>query len=167
MTAPTPPAPPAPADGPSRWRAAAVDAWGVVVRCEVVLAGVAAVLAVVLGVSEPGDLDDALSILAFAWAVHAVLTLVVGYPVGVAVTRLLPPRPGRGRAGVVYALVGAGTAALIVLVGGLGLPAAAAWAALGAATAGTARVWADRAIRDRAQRREVPASPAPPAGIAR
>ncbi|GIG34805.1 hypothetical protein [Cellulomonas pakistanensis] len=163
MTAPTPAAHTA-----GRWSRAAVDAWGVVVRCEVILAGVAAVLAVVVSAAQQSDLGESISFLSWVWAVHGVITLVLGYPLGVVVTRLLPPRPARGRGAGAYAVAGGVAAALVILLWGVAPPAGVAgWGALGAATAGTARLWADGAIRARAERREalaarpVPAVPAP------
>jgi hypothetical protein len=158
----TDPTPAPPLEGGLRWSWAAVDAWGVVARCEAVLAGVAAVAAVAVSAVQQSDLGAAISFLSWVWAVHAVITLVVGYPLGVVVSRLLPPRPGRGHAAGVYALVGGAAAALIVLLGGTGSAAAGAWAVLGAVTAGSARFWGDRVIRDRAVRREALALATPP-----
>ena len=169
MTAPTPavpaPAAPVPALGRLRWRWAAHDAWAVVGRCEAILAGLAAVVAVGVSAAQQSDVGDAISIMAWVWGIHAVLTLVVGYPLGVVVTRLLPPRPARGTAALGYAAAGASAAALLILLWGVAPPAAVAgWAALGAATAGSARAWAHRSLRDRALHRETLA-PAWSAGL--
>lgn len=162
MTAPTPHPP---TEARLRRRQDAQDAWDVVVRCEVILAGLAVLAALIVVVAQPGELGGALAIVGLGWAVHALLTVSVGYAVGVVVTRRLPPRPAGGTAGTAYAVAGGATAALLVLLGGMGL-AAVAWAVLGAVTAGSARVWADTSIRSRALRREAAAlaGPAVPTG---
>lgn len=131
-----------------RWGDAASDAWWVNVRCQAVLAVVAVVAAVAFGLS--GDAGETAQIMIYVWVVHAVMTLVVGYPVGVVAARLLPAAPSRGAATGGFLLAGGVTGALLMCWAG---PfAALGWGALGAVTAGGARAWAHGAIERRRAR---------------
>lgn len=132
-----------PPPGTGRWGRAARDAWSVQVRCQAVLGGLA--LAATAFVAAAMDIDSA-GLMAFVWLAHAVIALVVGYPVGVVVGRMLPPDPTRA-SGWWFALAGAVAGAAIMLATGPG--AAVLYAGLGAAVAGGARVWAQGAIERR------------------
>ncbi|WP_147795088.1 hypothetical protein [Cellulomonas sp. Y8] len=146
------------APGSDRWSLAAADAWTVVSRCLAILLGLLAVAGAVGLVSDvaAGGGGQAITSIAWigglAWLVHALATLVVGYPAGLFVSRLLPVGASRAGAGVAYALAGAGCGAgTIVVLSGLadadfpGWP----WAVLGAVVAGGARIWAHGTIRRR------------------
>lgn len=128
-----------------RWGDAARDAWSVNVRCQAVLVGVAVVAAIASGLSA--DVGDTAQILVYVWVVHAVVTLVVGYPVGVVVGRLLPAVPTRGAAFGGFLLAGGVAGALAM--SWAGPYSALGWGALGAVTAGGARAWAHGAIERR------------------
>jgi hypothetical protein len=146
--------------GPARdrWSPAAADAWTVVGRCEAILLALALLLGAVGVASDiaTGGGGQAITSIAWigglAWLVHALATLLVGFPVGVLVSRLLPPDASWSRATAAYAVAGAACGAAVVLVlGGLAnapFPAAP-WAGLGAVVAGGARAWAHRALRRR------------------
>jgi len=128
-----------------RWRDAATDAWSVNVRCQAVLAAVAVVAAVAVGLAA--DAGETAQMMIYVWMVHAVVTLVVGYPVGVVTARLLPAVPSRGAAAGGFVLAGGVTGALAMCWAG---PVAAlGWGVLGALTAGGARAWAHGAIERR------------------
>ncbi|HYQ75025.1 hypothetical protein [Cellulomonas sp.] len=141
-----------------RWSLASADAWTVVGRCQAILLGLVLLLGAVGVASDvaTGGGGQAITSIAWigglAWLVHALATLVVGYPVGVAVSRLLPPDVSWPGATAAYALAGAACGAGVVLVlGGLAdapFPAAP-WAGLGAVVAAGARAWAHPAIRRR------------------
>lgn len=151
--APTGPRYPSP-PGSTRWGRAARDAWSVQWRCQVVLAGIGLVVGGYAAVAAGAPDGQATSLVAVVWAAHAVVTLGVGYPVGVLTGRLLPPTPARGPAAWAFALAGAAAGALVLLALGWrthGWTAVLAWAALGALVAGPSRAWAHRSTRARAE----------------
>lgn len=113
-------------------------------RCQAVVGVLGLVATLVVAVLM--DLDSA-GLIGFVWLVHAVATLVVGYPVGVVAGRLLPADPTRAAAGWWFALAGAVAAAAIML--GSGLAGVVLYAPLGAAVAGGARASAHGAIERR------------------
>lgn len=133
-----------PPPGTGRWGRAARDAWSVQVRCQAVVGALGLVAA--LAVAVLMDLDSA-GLIGFVWLVHAVVTLVVGYPVGVVVGRLLPDDPTAAAAGWWFALAGAVAALAVMLAFGPG--GVVLYVPLGAAVAGGARAWAHGAIARR------------------
>lgn len=150
--------PPEPPPARDRWSLAAADAWTVVGRCQAILLGLVLLLGAVGVASDlaTGGAGRAITSIAWigglAWLVHALATLVVGYPAGVVVSRLLPADASWPRATAAYVLAGGACGAGVVLVlGGLaGAPfPVAPWAGLGAVVAGGARAWAHRAVRRR------------------
>lgn len=145
-----------------RWGDAARDAWSVNVRCQAILV-VLALLASAAWILS-GDALETTQIMAFVWVVHAVVTLVVGYPVGVLAGRILPAAPSRGAAAGGFVLAGGVAGALAMLWAG---PVAAlAWGALGAATAGGARAWAHGTVERRRMRGATPQVVVSPTGWA-
>jgi hypothetical protein len=136
---------------PRRWGDDARDAWSVNARCQAVLALLGLLATVAVAFSEA----EAAQIVVYAWAVHAGVTLVVGYPVGVVTVRLLPVAATRGAATGGFLLAGGVAGALAMSWSGP--PAALVWGALGAAVAGGARAWAHGVIQ---RRRGVSAAPA-------
>lgn len=134
----------------NRWGDAARDAWSVNVRCQAVLAALALLAGVAVGVSE----GEAAQIMIYVWLVHVVVTLVVGYPLGVVSARLLPAAATRGAAAGGFLLAGGVAGALAMAWAG---PfAALGWAGLGALTAGGARAWAHGVIERRRARTRPP-----------
>lgn len=162
MTAPTTPADPtgptSPAGARSRHRRAAVGAaWEVNWRCAVLLTA-AAPLALLTGYLDWAG-AAATWVATLAVGVHLLALATVGFPLGIALSALLPPGTSRARAIAWFAATGAVGAA--ALVAWFGLVALAHWALLGAVVAGTARAWAHNAIGARAAR--TPARPGVPA----
>jgi|GEM_PF-4887609 len=103
------------------------------------------VATIVLAVSTASV--DGSGLVGFVWLAHAVLTLVVGYPVGTVAGRLLPEQPTRATASWSFALAGAAAGAVIMVATN---PAVlAGYALFGAVVAGSARAWAHRAIVER------------------
>lgn len=136
------------------WRAAARDAWSVVWRCLAVLTALAAVVAVVVAVAYRSDdlLDGATgsaSIVGIMWLIHVAVTLVVGYPVGLVVSRPLLGVTSRAGAAGWFALAGAVSGAAVVMI--VQFPPVV-WFVLGGVVAGGARAWAHGPIRRRADR---------------
>lgn len=142
---PTGPATP----GTGSWRSAALDAFSVVWRCVAVLSGLAVVVVLVAGATS-GDVSadsGGLGIIGIAWLVHVAVTLVVGYPVGVVVSRVLPEGVSRLAATGAFALAGAVAGSAVVMVAGF---PPVVWFVLGGVTAGGARAWAHGPVRRRA-----------------
>lgn len=138
----------------------ALAAWTVVWRCVLLLSVLAVVLTLVAGVVGGVGVEavEAVEGMAILWTVHVSATVVVGYPVGLLTTRLLPEDPSRARAAAAYAVAGAVSGWLVVLavdsVIDLGTPWFGVYgAALGAAVAGLARAWAHDTIARRAAAR--------------
>lgn len=136
------------------WRAAARDAWSVVWRCLAVLTALAAVgtlAAAAVGGSSGGvdGLSASLWIAGLAWLIHLAVTLVVGFPVGLVVSRLLLPIASRVGGAGWFALAGAVTGGLIVTIAQI---PPVVWFVLGGVVAGGARAWAHGPIRRRADR---------------
>lgn len=158
MTTPAPPTPvgdPAP-PASDRWQVAARDAWSVVWRCVAILLGIAVVGVVAAVATSQSGAGGAAYLLGLMWVAHALITLVVGYPVGVVTTRLLPAAPGAPAAVGAFALAGAVAGWAVVAT--LAHTAAAdfsfaVWSALGGVTAGSARAWAQRSVVRRRERR--------------
>lgn len=154
---PTPPAAPREPDPPvpgasypgrpgsGRTGRAARDAWDVQLRCQAAVAGLAALATVVVAAGAQDD--GAVGLMGFVWAVHALVTLVVGYPVGVVVARQVPAGASRTRSSLWFAAAGAVAGGLLTAAT---MPATAAvYAVLGAGVAGGARAWAHRRIERR------------------
>jgi len=133
--------------GQDPWARAAVAALHINLRC---LAILTALFFLILAVStvnsagRDGSSVDSSGILTAVWAVHVAAVVVIGYPLGVVVSKLLPFASSRLTATAAFAAVGGITGAALTVSFGLG--AALAWLALGSVTAGGARAWAHRAI---------------------
>lgn len=162
MTDPHPTVPGATYPGPpgsGRTGRAARDAWDVQLRCQAVVAALAVLATVAVAVGSHDD--GAAGLMAFVWLVHALVTLVVGFPVGVVVGRQVPAGTTAPRAAAWFAVAGAVTGGLLTLATA---PATAVvYALLGGVVAGGARAWAHAPIERRRAARDAAAER--PAGV--
>lgn len=130
------------------WARAALAALHINLRCLAILTALFVVLLAILAISARGEgsLADSAGILTMAWGIHLAAVVVVGYPLGVVTSRLLPADASLLAASAAFAAVGGVSGALLTASFGFGA-APLIWFALGAVTAGGARAWAHRAIQ--------------------
>jgi len=140
---PSPEPPAHPAGG--RWARAGLAALTVNLRCLAILTALSVLLLIVAAVLDINQITFEAYVLALAWGVHLAALVVVGYPLGVLTSRLLPAQPSLVAATATFAAVGGVSGALLTIH--FGGAAQLAWLALGAVTAGAARAWAHRTIR--------------------
>lgn len=153
MTDPDPGVPGATYPGPpgsGRTGRAARDAWDVQLRCQAAVAALAVLATAVVAVGSHDD--GAVGLMAFVWLVHALVTLVVGFPVGVVVARQVPAGTTAPRVAAWFAAAGAVTGGLLTLA--TAPVTAVAYALLGGAVAGGARAWAHAPIERRRAARD-------------